>query len=97
LLSAKADLTFLRGEIAAAEQHIQAWQELVRRRAYRAAHGLHGLNLLALMRWLAGIRGDYQQGYAISQQLAGTPQTRYLMFAWRCGWQVAARKNSWAG
>ena len=89
VLSAKANLAFLRGELAAAEQHIQAWQELVRGRTYRAANGLWGLNLLALTGWLAGIRGDYQQGYAISRQLAATPQTRYFMFAWRCSWGQA--------
>lgn len=89
VLSIRAHLAFWRGELDAAAQLIQVWQASIRGRAYRVAHGMIGLHFMALMSCIAGVRGDYQQGYALSQQLAASPHTSYFMFSWRSGWGLA--------
>jgi predicted ATPase/DNA-binding SARP family transcriptional activator len=86
MLSVKAYLAFWRGELDTAEQLIQVWQEFARGRVY---HGGLSLHFPALLSWIAGLRGDYRQGYALGQQLAANPQTRHFMLAWRHGWGLA--------
>ena len=44
---------------------------------------------LAQLSWVAGIRGDYAQGYALAQQLAGKHWTKTFSMVWRLGWGLA--------
>jgi hypothetical protein len=86
MLSVKAYLAFWRGELDTAVQLIQVWQEFARGRVY---HGGLSLHLPALLSWIAAVQGDYQQSYALGQQLAAKPQTRHFMLAWRHSWGLA--------
>jgi len=86
ILSVKAYLAFWRGELDAAMQLIQLWQDFARGRVF---HGGLSLHFPALLGWIAGVQGDYGQCLALSRNLAATPQTRHFMLAWRHGWGLA--------
>lgn len=86
ILSVKAYLAFWRGELDAAMQLIQLWQDFARGRVF---HGGLSLHFPALLGWIAGVQGDYSQCLALSRTLAATPQTRHFMLAWRHGWGLA--------
>lgn len=81
----RAQLAFWRGELDLAAELLQAGQAFAGGRIYTG----FSYHYPALLSWVAGVRGDYEQGYAFAQQLAGKPWAKTFFMTWRLGWGLA--------
>nr|HMN30896.1 hypothetical protein [Caldilineaceae bacterium] len=81
----RAQLAFWRGELDLAAELLQTGQAFAGGRIYTG----FSYHYPALLSWIAGVRGDYEQGYAFAQQLAGKPWAKTFFMVWRLGWGLA--------
>jgi hypothetical protein len=85
VLAFRAQLAFWRGEIELAAELLQTGQAFAGGRIYTG----FSYHYPALLSWVAGVRGDYEQSYAFAQQLAGKPWAKTFFMVWRLGWGLA--------
>ena len=85
VLAFKAQLAFWRGELDLASELLQTGQAFAGGRIYTG----FSYHYPALLSWVAGIRGDYEQGHTFAQQLAGKHWATTFFMVWRLGWGLA--------
>ncbi|MCB0127803.1 MAG: hypothetical protein KDE58_36310, partial [Caldilineaceae bacterium] len=82
VLAFRAQLAFWRGELDLAAELLRTGQAFAGGRIYTG----FSYHYPALLSWVAGVRGDYAQGYAFAQQLADKPWAKTFFMTWRLGW-----------
>lgn len=85
VMAFKTQLAFWRGDLDLAEEYLQTGQAFAGGRIYTG----FSYHYPALLSWIAGVRGDYAQAYAFTQQLAGKPWAKTFFMVWRLGWGLA--------
>ncbi len=85
VLAFKAQLAFWRGEFDLAAELLQTGQAFAGGRIYTG----FSYHYPALLSWVTGVRGDYEQAYAFAQQLAGKYWATTFFMVWRLGWGLA--------